>query len=532
MTRNDPTPIGRPSEYQLLRMRGPADMAAMLPYLLGFYPDDSIVAVGLHGPMLQQGGAIRLDIPDDPQHWPLVAAEIAQTLVELSEQRVGRPEAVLLYLCRDPEPDGPPIVSALRPLADRLLQAFREADVPVKESLCVSAGRWWSFLCSDPACCTPEGVPVYTGRDTRAVVAAATFAGLAPRGSRKAIAAALTPVGPPRSDAQRQALERQMTGLVKELAEPDGPLRVLEATTALIEQAMVDFRSGAPQLDDERAARLIIGLQDRVGRDRGAEYAEADELAGAQRLWRFLIRRCVAPYEEYAKAPLTLLAWTAWLAGDIATSRVALGKALSLDPDYTLAELLYLSLNGGMAPDGLLEIIRTERARRAAAEAECGAGQPDDDGGKSSASLPDDPPSAEPFTVEPPKPPAARSRTASPGNGSRTRGARGRRAPQAPESAARPAPGAHDSADPPPAPTWPNSAANRNLIPPQRRGGGSQPPQSPVARAPQPDAGTPTPPDGRTAPPSTTPVPGRFARLTRRANRRTPRNTHDSTIGS
>ncbi|MFI9274768.1 DUF4192 domain-containing protein [Kitasatospora sp. NPDC052896] len=361
-----PGPPGGPP----VRMRGPADMAAMLPYLLGFYPDDSIVAVGLQGPDLRQGGVIRLDIPDEPRDWPVIATEAARLLVELSEDRDRRPRAVLLYLCRDPKPNGPPVLAGLRPLAAHLLRAFRALDLPVKESLCVSEGRWWSFLCADPRCCDPGGFPVRSGPDPGPAVTAATFAGLAPRGSRKAIAEALAPIGPPECDRQRLAFERQLGLLLVAFDAPEGPDGVLAETGRLIDQAMAEFADGTSELDDEQAARLILGLQDRAGRDRAAEYAEPAELACAQRLWRFLARRCVPPYEEYAAAPLTLLAWTAWLAGDTATSRVVLARALDLDPGYALARLLYGSLNGGLRPDRLLATVRVERARRLAPQSE------------------------------------------------------------------------------------------------------------------------------------------------------------------
>jgi hypothetical protein len=61
---------------------------------------------------------------------------------------------------------------------------------------------------------------------------------------------------------------------------------------------------------------------------------------------------------------MTLLAWTAWLAGDTAMARIVLGRTLELDPDYTLAQLLHESLNGGLLPDRLLETVRRERAAR------------------------------------------------------------------------------------------------------------------------------------------------------------------------
>ncbi|WP_280716133.1 DUF4192 domain-containing protein [Kitasatospora sp. MAP5-34] len=356
---------GAPADQLPVRMRGPADMAEMLPYLLGFFPDDSIVAVGLHGPALQQGGVIRVDIPDDPECWQPLAAETARLLIALSEQRDRRPEQVLLYVCRDPaDGDGRAVVTGLAPLADQLAQAFRAEGVKVKESLCISAGRWWSFLCAGTGCCRPEGALIRSAHLPSPAAAAATFAGLAPRGSRKAIAAALAPIGLPGADAQRAAIERAGPRLLGELTGPGGRPAVLERTSALIEEAMAEFGTGAGELDPERAARLLVGLQDRLGRDRGAEYAEPEELIPAQRLWRYLAQRCVPPFEHFGAAPLTLLAWTSWLAADTATARIVLARALDLDPEYTLAQLLYDSLNGGLMPDQLLESVRRERSRR------------------------------------------------------------------------------------------------------------------------------------------------------------------------
>ncbi|MFE0458332.1 DUF4192 domain-containing protein [Kitasatospora sp. NPDC058965] len=519
-------PTGR-SSYPLLRMRGPADMAAMLPYLLGFYPDDSIVAVSLHGAALQQVGAIRVDIPEDPATWAPVATEVATTLVELSAQRGKPAQAVLLYLCRDPEPDGAAAITALRPLAAELLRAFREADLTVKELLCVSAGRWWSFLCADPDCCAPEGIPVETTRDPRAVVAAATFAGLAPRGSRKAIAAGLAPVGPPQGERIRHALERQMAQVVRELAKPDGPARVMRANAELIAQAMAESRTGPPPLDDDRTARLIVALQHRVTRDRGAEYAEPEELAAALRLWRFLSRQCVAPYEEYAKAPLTLLAWTSWLAGDTATSRVALGMALELDPDYTLAELLYLSLNGGLPPDGLREIIRAERARRAAQEAdpEARAATP------ATAGVPDRAdPGASPTAAAPVLPRPVDEDDA--GAGSQPPGPeRAGPVPGSPGSRQRQGP--PDPADDRARPAGPYKP---DLIH-RQRGGGAPPPRPPVPGVSGPEPGRP--PEGPEASEECQPgggqpwlpARGRPGRSARRSRHRRAGKNGDRTIG-
>ncbi|MFJ5234304.1 DUF4192 domain-containing protein [Kitasatospora sp. NPDC088391] len=363
------TPVPRPGHLPV-RLRGPADMAEMLPYLLGFFPDDSIVAVGLQGPGLDQGGVIRVDIPDDPGCWERTAEDCARLLIELSEQRERRPAQVLLYLCRDPADKGREpgtaraVLNGLRPLAAALTRAFQAEQVVVKEALCVSAARWWSYLCTEVDCCPPDGTPVREAHHPSPLAAAATFAGFAPRGSRKAIVAGLAPVGPPTSEVQRAALEDAGPPFIRELAAPGGRGAAVERTAALLAEAAAEFRAGARELDAARTARILIGLQDKLGRDRAAEYAEPDELVGAQRLWKFLVRRCVDPFEHLAAPPMTLLAWTSWLAGDSATARIVLARALELEPGYTLAQLLYESLNSGIDPEALLRVVRRERTAR------------------------------------------------------------------------------------------------------------------------------------------------------------------------
>ncbi|MQS14278.1 DUF4192 domain-containing protein [Streptomyces kaniharaensis] len=347
--------LGPASGHRPVIMRGPADMAELLPYLMGFFPDDSIVAVGLHGPDLHQGGVIRADIPASPALWPAAAEETAALLVDLSERRDSRPLQVLLYLCQDPASEhGPPVLDGLRPLADGLRAAFARRSVPVKESLCVSDGRWWSFLCRRQGCCDPAGNSIRRAPAPGPAAAAATFAGLAPRGSRKAIIAGLAPIGSPSADAQRAAIARAEAA---ELPEPG---------IDLLDQAFAEFAAGVCELDEDRTARLLLALRDRSTRDRGAEFVRPAELAPAERLWRFLARRAVPPYESCAVAPLTLLAWASWVAGDTATARVVLGRALDLDPCYLLADLLHESLNDGMTPEALLAAVEGQRQRREA----------------------------------------------------------------------------------------------------------------------------------------------------------------------
>ncbi|MFG3227816.1 DUF4192 domain-containing protein [Kitasatospora sp. NPDC048194] len=423
--------LGPASEQRPVVMRGPADMAELLPYLLGFYPDDSIVAVGLQGSDLHQGGVIRADLPASPADWTAAAEETAALLVALSERHGSRPLQVLLYLCQDRgTAHAPPVVERLRPLADHLRAAFGRRGVAVKESLCVSDGRWWSFLCRREGCCDPAGNPVRRGPGPGPAAAAATVAGLVPRGSRKAITGGLAPVGPPEDAVQRAALAR---------AEAVAGAVSREHGIALLEQAFAEFAAGARELDEERTARLLLALRDRLTRDRGVEYVRPAELASAERLWRFLARRAVPPYEGCAVAPLTLLAWASWAAGDTATARVVLGHVLRLAPGYLLAELLYESMNDGMTPNALMAAVEAQRRRREERVAES-ASRPRvaEDGGPGPGSVP--------TAGEDPEAPGGRSGSSG-GGRRRRRGARRKGAATAPTPAERGPGGVGGSSD-------------------------------------------------------------------------------------
>ncbi|MFJ4095003.1 DUF4192 domain-containing protein [Kitasatospora sp. NPDC089913] len=470
-------PFGEGPGGRSLTMRGPADMAEALPYLLGFFPDDSIVAVGLQPPGLHQGGVIRLDIPESAAEWPSAAEETAALMVRLSERQDQRPVQVLLYLCQDPavrgpgREHGPPVAERLRPLAERLRQSFESRGVRVKESLCVSGGRWWSYLCTREGCCAPGGHPVRREPGPGPVAVAATVAGLAPRGSRKEILAGLAPIGPPGAESARAALARAGAGPG---AAPGGrrPLDRREGAR-LVDTAVAEFVAGAASLDDDRAARLLLALQDRVLRDRAAEYARPAELAAARRLWAFLATRCVAPHERLAAPPLTLLAWVSWVAGDAATARVVLGHTLRRAPGYLLAQLLYESMNGGFAPEVLLASIEEERHRRTErerAEAEAAEEAPESSPGPDLGGAPGSAPGPDRAGGDGAEPGPGGAAAGAPARGKARRGRRRRGRPVAgsppvetPPGSAAPASDTADRAEPPGSPAGPDGVGRGEL---------------------------------------------------------------------
>ncbi|MTE21346.1 DUF4192 family protein [Streptomyces sp. TRM43335] len=368
-----------PQQPARITLRGPAELIDSLPYLLGYHPDDSIVLVGLHGPNGRFGGRLRVGIPAGEEGWSELAEQLAECLRDSSVERVGRPDGALVFLYRDPTEgaDGRAVMERLRPLAQRLRTACGALEMPVYEALCVSNGRYWSYCCPDTRCCPADGVPL-DPPGTSAMAAAAAYAGLRVEGTLRELEARVAPLGPPVAEPQERALDTAGAALVPRMLGEDDREAVRTETLTLVRRLLERYRA-APPVDPRKgpsradarddalvshgeAATLILGLQDRVTRDRAAEWMEGGDAGPALRLWRSLARRCVGAYGEHAAAPLTLAGWVAWSSGDEPGARVALGRALELDPEYVFARLLHSACNSGLDPEPLRECLRRQRA--------------------------------------------------------------------------------------------------------------------------------------------------------------------------
>ncbi|MFE7780935.1 DUF4192 domain-containing protein [Streptomyces nigrescens] len=412
-----------PSADAQVTLRSPAELADALPYLLGFYPDDSVVLVALHGERGRFGGRVRLGIPTDRAHWPDVADQLADCLISAGQERDERPAAIIVYLCQEPGAgeSGKDVKDRLRPLAQRLRTACGALDVPVLEALCLSNGRFWSYCCPDFRCCPAEGTPLVMP-GTSVMAAAAAYAGMQVRGSLKEMEARLRPRTGPRAAEQEKVLDTAAGALVPRMLRRDGAAAVRRATVELAGAMIHRFRQDTPSgsnrardacddalITDAEAADLILGLQDRVTRDRAAEWMDGSAAAPALRLWRALARRCAGGYAEHAVAPLTLAGWVCWSTEDGPSARVALSCALAIDPDYTFAQLLHRAINEGLDPEPLRRCLR-EQHREAVAATEAPT------------------PSAAPAAEETPRP-TKRPGPARPGPAGRPRGPRGTTGP-------------------------------------------------------------------------------------------------------
>ena len=310
-----------------IRLAGPADLLAVLPYLLGFHPTDSLVVVGLH-----QGRIVfcfRADLADPPDPHRITTMLAAQSLTGVILVGYGPAELV------DP---------ASRQVADVLAAAGQ----PVLDRLRTNRGRFWSATCTDTDCCPPEGRPL--GDRTR-VAAEATVAGLVARPGRDDLARQVAPVTGPERVAMERATHRaevRVQALLDTAPTPAAAAeRMLTEGLAAVRDAASRYATDpVTRLTDDEVAWLGVVLAATQIRDEAWLLAERD-LPGHRALWTDVMRRVA---DDYLPAPASLTGFVCWQQGDAAVGMMALGRALAVDPSYSMALLLSQALAGGLPP--------------------------------------------------------------------------------------------------------------------------------------------------------------------------------------
>ncbi len=91
------------SGLEQITLRSPAELADALPYLLGFYPTDSVVMIALHGEKGRFGGRLRLGIPAIPEDWADMCDQLADCLITGCRGRGHQVTGVIIFVCQDPE---------------------------------------------------------------------------------------------------------------------------------------------------------------------------------------------------------------------------------------------------------------------------------------------------------------------------------------------------------------------------------------------------------------------------------------------
>jgi hypothetical protein len=319
-----------------IRVSSVAGFLAVVPHLLGFHPSQSVVVVGLDARRGRVVLGFRYDLPDPPDAG--AARRIAEHTVGVLRQRRIKTAIAAGY--------GPG--SLVTPVAEQIRAALRDAGIALRDLLRVEDGRYWSYVCQDPGCCPPDGVPFEP--TTHPAAAALAAAGLTARPDRAALVGTLAPLAGPDAAAMSRATDRALLRaeeLTASARPPGDPWPVVEAGRKAVRAAIGSYRRGGRITDHDQLAWLAVVLPDLRVRDDAWARMEPRHRAAHRRLWTDVVRHACEPF---VPAPASLLAFTAWQSGDGALANVAIDRALAADPRYSMALLLRQAVDAGLPP--------------------------------------------------------------------------------------------------------------------------------------------------------------------------------------
>ncbi|MFI6321590.1 DUF4192 domain-containing protein [Nonomuraea sp. NPDC050556] len=314
---------------ETIRISHPSEFLAIVPYVLGYHPEASIVAAAFGRIEEKLLFMLRFDLPDDSAEARELVSQMTGMLA-----RNGCERALLVGY-------GPG--SRVTPVIDAATDMLATAGIDLMDALRAEDNRYWSYGCSDPGCCSPDGVPYNVSECCAASLA--VVAGLVARPDRAAFVSMLDPVtGQEREEitlATRTQCDHARSLVETAIARywyQEGLDRVDDALRAVAEGRTIP----ADQL-----AWLGVLLTALFVRDGAMTYIERYDDDTHIRLWTDLVRR-VDP--AFVAAPAALLAFVAFRSGNGALARIAVERSLAADPRYRLALLTREALDWGVPP--------------------------------------------------------------------------------------------------------------------------------------------------------------------------------------
>jgi hypothetical protein len=313
----------QPAVAECLRLTGPGQLVAVLPYLLGFLPPvGSLTVVAFRGRRV-----VLVTRTDLPAPGALDQPDTAQRLWGHQGRHLAEVDAETITIVGHTDSSR----------EDDLHQVADHAPLPVQDLIRTMGHRWWSLDCPAPTTCHQNACRPWgdTVPDDPGLAAVLIAHGAGIPGTRQDLDRILTPG--PLADTVAARLPR---------TSPPS----LGDTLSALAAAHAARRDGPITVDPDTAAVLLHALTDVHVRDACLVWDDD----AAWWLWTDLIR--AAPLGWVAPVA-TLIALAAYRRGDGVTAATAAQHALLDQPDYNLAHLVQQALAMAITPDRLTDLI-------------------------------------------------------------------------------------------------------------------------------------------------------------------------------
>jgi hypothetical protein len=339
----------------LIRIRGPEDLLAMVPRLIGFHPERSLV-------MLTVGGGVRpvharVDLPDpapvdaragEGQAGEGQAGDGVEALAEhLSGVAVDNAVTEVALVVYGGE------ARVARAVVDALTSRLTARGVDVACALRADGSRWWWLDDRDDEDDEDDDVDGGTPYDValHPLTLAGVVDGTVVHADRRQLAASL--VGTDADEIARvAALARTVLDDLGNAASGLRPGRhprpVLALEAVWIDDLVRRFVADGERLDSGEVARLATAVTVSLDlRDVAWAVMSRPEAARHVDLWRDVVRRVP---DDLRAGPAAVLGFAAWLSGQGALAWCAVECCQRLDPGHSLARLLTDLLAGAVPP--------------------------------------------------------------------------------------------------------------------------------------------------------------------------------------
>ena len=304
------------------------DLINSLPTWFGFGVSESLVAVATHGRRRALGFRLRMDLPP-PGHAEDVASQVLAHL-----QNQGAEGVVVIAL------------TAHQDIALDLLDAIHAGidETPTLELIVrarADGERYWT----DEPGSSPEGVP-YETSDHHISIVHAVAAGRQILPDRDALVERFAAV----TGERRRWLEHAAVAILDEIV-PQVARAVpgdLAATGMAVVEPIVDRARASGCLSDADLLRVAAWVSCVSVRDALWGQMTRDNAEQMLQVLTLVSASVVPPFEP---AILSLAAFAAWLTGDGAQALIAVERALRVDPDYSMAQIVREILERGVSPE-------------------------------------------------------------------------------------------------------------------------------------------------------------------------------------
>ncbi|MEO3873000.1 DUF4192 family protein [Nonomuraea sp. B12E4] len=308
-----------------LTLTSPTDILSAVPYLVGFHPAESLIVIGL-----DRGQAKVV------ARWNLPLPPGTLTPMSLLFEREGVTEIVIVGY-------GPGEI--VTPAVDEARYLAAKTSVHVGEALRAHEARYWSYVCDVATCCPAEGTPY--DPTTSMIAAEATLRGLVALPDRETLERTIAPLAGPVRMAMRRATTEAITEFRTDLTKATSldafAAHFIADGLARIHSALKTHAEGG-RLDDIEAAKLGLALTVTRVRDEAWTLMQDSHVL----LWKDLTRRLQPCFTPPAAS---LLAMASWRAGNSVQATIAVERALTIDPGYSMANLLMHALQNLLSPN-------------------------------------------------------------------------------------------------------------------------------------------------------------------------------------